>query len=67
MKIPNQAYLDDANHGFAVGVRTAVAALLYELDSRGVQFNDDFTMSDLALEVQTARTGFLLDEGALNG
>lgn len=62
MKIGNQAYLDNANHGFAVGVRTAVAALLYELDSRGVQFTDDYTLSDLALEVQTSKTGYLLDE-----
>jgi hypothetical protein len=62
MKISNKAFLDNANHGFAEGVRTAVAEFLQKLDMRGVEFNHDYTLSDLAEEVASATGVNLLDE-----
>jgi hypothetical protein len=55
MKIPSQAYLDNANHGFAAGVRTATAALL-------VQMGEDV----LADEVLSATGQNMLDDGVDN-
>lgn len=63
MQISNRAYLAHANRGFAEGVRTAVEEFLYELDLRGVEFNDDYSLFDLAEEVASATGTNLLDEG----
>lgn len=62
MKIPNQAYLDNANHNFAHGARTAVVEFLRELERRGVRFDDDYTLLDLAAEVRQSTGQNLLDE-----
>lgn len=44
--------------------KAAVVALLKELDSRGVEFGDEYSLADLADEVEAAPTGYLLDPEA---
>lgn len=62
MKISKRAYLDYANKNVTEGFRTAVAEFLQELDTRGVEFNADYTLSDLAEEVASSTGRNLLDE-----
>lgn len=64
MRISDKAYLDNANHDFAQGVRTAVVEFLRELDSRGVEFKYDFDLADLSYEVESSTGRNLLDEVA---
>lgn len=65
MKIPSQAYLDSANHGFAAGVRTAVAAFLQELHDTertpGEDTDERWDLSVLAHLVRTSTGNNILD------
>lgn len=62
MKIASSAYLDYANYDVSTGIRTAVAEFLRELDRRGVEFRDGYTLLELAAEVKVATGQNLVNE-----
>lgn len=51
MKVSARARLAWANRKFEDAADVIVADYLRELESRGVQFNDDYSMTDLANEL----------------
>lgn len=71
MEIPKEAYepfslsfrrQENFETRIDATVKAAIIGLLRELDNRGVEFDADYSLTDLAEEVEAAPTGYLLWE-----